>query len=176
LATNLVVAGIGIVKGSMHNRLHRVKLVQNAFALVQSLTCAVKVVQQQLYPGDSNRRIHQSVLRVLVVHLLRHRFEEREPLLFVGNLISSRQREFDELELVDFVGKFEDEDLVEGQSLRRAARVGKEFEEDLGELVVELALPVVVAIQDETLEVLGGYLPLLGEEVIEVGGAHLGGR
>lgn len=61
--------------------------------------------------------------------------------MFTFTLCRRLEGKVDELKLVDLVGEFEDEDLVELKALRGASWVVEELDQLVGELMPQFALP-----------------------------------
>lgn len=90
--------------------------------------------------------------------------------------LSSRlECQLHELQLVDLVGELEDEDIVEGQALGCAARVAEELDEGIRELVPQLALPEVLEVENERLQIVRRLVSLVREEVWDRVDVHPGG-
>jgi len=78
------------------------------------------------------------------------------------------QTQLDQLQLVDLVRKRLDEVLEDGYPLRFALLGVVEFDESIGELVPQLALPEVLELHEEVLYIIVGLFALLREEASDL--------
>ena len=85
--------------------------------------------------------------------------------MYTLELRGGAEPQSDQLELVDLVGEALDEGLEEGYPLRGALGLLEEVDQLVGQLVPQLALPVVLEVDEVLLQLLRRLVPRVAEQV-----------